>query len=49
VTHISGILKPVKPELRRGKIAEQLKRIPLDGTDLYLPTNPQVRKPHAHL
>ena len=42
VTHISGILKPLKPELRRGKIAEQLKRIPLDGDDLYLPTNPQV-------
>ena len=43
VTHISGILKPLRPELRRDAIAAELRRIQVQGTDLYLPTNSKAR------
>ncbi|KAK3278569.1 hypothetical protein CYMTET_13497, partial [Cymbomonas tetramitiformis] len=39
VTAISGILKPIKPELRRAAIAQELRKIQVKSDDLYLPTN----------
>lgn len=43
VTSISGILKPVPKDERRTRIAEELRKIKLDRSDLYLPTNPDAR------
>eukprot|EP00898_Chlorokybus_atmophyticus_P009242 jgi/Chlat1/948/Chrsp108S01428 len=43
VTSISGILKPLSPDERRAAIARELRKIPVTGTDLYLPTSPDMQ------
>ncbi|KAH7425180.1 hypothetical protein KP509_11G043500 [Ceratopteris richardii] len=40
VTNISGVLYPLSKEQRRAAIKRELEKIEVEGTDLYLPTDP---------
>ncbi|KAG2496048.1 hypothetical protein HYH03_005968 [Edaphochlamys debaryana] len=43
ITSISGILKRLEPDERRGKIRSELEAFAPDRPDLYVPTNPDCR------